>query len=245
MQVFKIRQDGFKEIRNKMLLRLIPMVLVAGAVGIGIGSINKEQTENNVNVQPMIITVAIFASGFGIYLSVRRQKALFESYRFIIADGVVMREQLDTPKISIQFNDIKEIAKHKSGVFSVKGRDAASMIAIPVQVDDYQQLEAALQQIQPIVLKDQVPFMERYQSLAALATVGLMFCVYRVNNKIIVALSGSALVALLVWSFIKIRNSKHLDNKTKRSAWWVVLVLVLVIAVMIAKLTGLGDLQKH
>ena len=41
--------------------------------------------------------------------------------------------------------------------------------------------------------------MEKYQSLTGLVTVGLMLCVYTVNNKIIVVLTGSALVVLMVW----------------------------------------------
>ena len=44
---------------------------------------------------------------------------------------------------------------------------------------------------------------------------------------------------------MKIRSSKNIDNKTKRSVWWVVLVLASVIAVMIFKLTGVVDMQKH
>ena len=40
MQIFKIKHDGFKEIRMKMLLRSIPVLLLAGAVGIIISTIN-------------------------------------------------------------------------------------------------------------------------------------------------------------------------------------------------------------
>jgi heme A synthase len=83
--------------------------------------------------------------------------------------------------------------------------------------------------------------MEKYQSFIGLVTVALLLCVYTVNNKIIVALTGSALVALLFWSFVKIRSSKNVDSKTKRSVWWVVLILVSVITVMFFKLTRLLD----
>ena len=87
--------------------------------------------------------------------------------------------------------------------------------------------------------------MEKYQSLTGLLTVGLMLCVYTVNNKIIVGLTGTALVALFIWSFAKIRSSKNVDSKTKRGIWWILLVLASVIAVMVFKLTGLVDMQKH
>ena len=245
MQAFKIRHDGFQEIRKKMLLRSIPLLVIAGAVGITISTINSKQKEDDVNVLPIVIPIAVLALGFGLYRGVKRQKALFESYTLTITNNLVTREQLNTPTISIYFNDIREIAKHKNGSFTIKGKETVDLIGIPAQIDKYLQIEAALQHIKPIVVKDKVSFMEKYQSLTGLLTAGLMLCVYTINNKIIVGMTGSALVALMVWSFIKIRSSKNVDSKTKRSVWWVVLVLASVIGVMVFKLTGLLDMQKH
>lgn len=69
-----------------------------------------------------------------------------------------------------------------------------------------------------------------------------MFCVYTMNNKLVVALTGSVLVFLLVWSFVNIRNSKNVDTNIKRNVWWVIVVLASVIAVMVFKLTGIVDM---
>ena len=245
MQVFKISQDGFKEIKKQMLIRTLPIMLIAVTVGIAISFINSKNNSAEVNVLPILIPIMAAAVGFGLYRGVNRQKSLFESYTLIITNNLITREQLNTPTISIYFNEVKEIAKHKNGSFTIKGKETVDLIVIPAQIDDYLQLETALQQIQPIVVKDKVSFMEKYQSLTGLVTVGLMLCVYTVNNKIIVALTGSTLVALMVWSFNKIRSSKNVDSKTKRSVWWVALVLASVIAVMIFKLTGIVDMQKR
>ncbi|MBZ5857739.1 hypothetical protein [Flavihumibacter profundi] len=245
MQVFKIRQDGFKEIRKKMLLRSIPILLIAGTVGITISTMNSKQKENDVNVLPIVIPMAVLALGFGLYRGVNRQRLLFESYTLTITNNLITREQLNTPTISIYFNDVKEIAKHKNGSFIIKGKGTVNLIGIPAQIDDYFKLETALQQIQPIVIKDNVSLLKKYQSFTGLVTVGLMLCVYTVNNNIIVGLTGSALVALMISSFVKIRSNKNVDSKTKRSVWWVLLVLVSVIVVMIFKLTGLVNMQNH
>lgn len=245
MQVFKIRQNGFKEIRKKILLRLIPTLIIAVAVGITISTINSKQKENDVSILPIFIPIMTAVMGFGLYRGLNRQKALFESYTLTITNNLITREQLNTPTISIYFNDIVEIAKNKNGSFTIKGKVAADLIGIPVQIDDCSQLETALQQIQPIVIKDKVSFMEKYQSLTGLVTGGLMICVYTVNNKIIVALTGSALVALFVWSFIKIRSSKNIDSKTKRAFWIIILVLASIIIVMFYKLTGRINIQNQ
>jgi hypothetical protein len=245
MQIFKIRQDGFKEIKKKTLLRSIPILLIAVTVGITISTINSRGKDNDVNVLPFVIPLAILALGFGVYRGINRQKALFDSYTLTITNNLITREQYNTPTISIYFNEIKEIAKHKNGSFTIRGKDVSDLIGIPSQIDNYSQLETTLEVIKPIVIKNKVPLLEKYQSLTGLVTAGLMLCVYTVESKIIVGLTGSALVALMIWSFIKIQKSKNVDNKTKKSVWWVLLVLASVIAVMIFKLTGLVDMQSH
>jgi hypothetical protein len=87
--------------------------------------------------------------------------------------------------------------------------------------------------------------LQKYQSLTALLVVGLMLCVYMVNNKIIVALAGTIFTAIMISSFVKIRSSKNVDHRTKKIVWWGLIVLASVITVMIFKLTGLVDTQKH
>jgi len=239
MQVFKIRQGGFTEIRKKILFRSVPMLLIGGAVGIIVSTINSKHGANEVNILPIIIPLIGGALALGIYRGVKRQKTLFESYTLTITNNLVTREQLNTPIISIYFNEIKEIIKNKNGSFIIKGKEAVDLIGIPAQIDDYSQLETTLQQIKPIIVKDKVAFLDKYPSFAGLLTIGLMLCVYTVNNKIIVGLTGTALVALMLWSFIKIQKSKNVDSKTKQSVWLVLLVLASVITVMIYKLIGL------
>lgn len=245
MQIFKIRQDGFKEVKKQILVRTIPIMLIAVTVGITISSINSKDKATDINILLIIIALAAASIGFGLYRGVNKQRVLFESFTLTITNNLITREQLNTPTISIYFNEVKEIVRHKNGSFTIKGKETGDLIGIPAQIDNPAQLETALQQIKPIAVIDEVSFMEKYQSLTGFVTLGLMLCVYTVNNKIVVALTGTAFVALMVWSFIKIRNSKNLDNKTKRIVWWGLLVVASVISVMIFKLTGLVDIEKR
>lgn len=245
MQVFKIKKDGFNEIRKKVLLRAIPILLLAGAAGIIISFVNTSQKEDDVNVLPIVIPIIAASMGFGLFSGLKRQKALFESFTLTITNNLITREQLNTATISIYFNEIKEITKHKNGCFAIKGKDPADVIVVPLQIDNYFQLETALQQIQPIVEQHNVSFITKYQGLTGYIVVGLMICVYTVQNKIIIALTGIAVVTFMIWSFIKIRGSKNVDDKTKRNAWWGLFVLAAIIAFVIFKLTGLVDMQTN
>jgi len=217
----------------------LPVMLIAVTVGIVISYVNSKDKGIDINVLPIIIPLLGGAVGFGIYRGLNRQKALFESYTLTITNNLVTREQINTPAISIYFNDIKEITKNKKGGFTIKGKEAVDLIWVPIQIDNHSQLEKTLQDILPLTVRDKVSLLQKYPALTALATLGLMFCVYTADNKIIVGLTGSILVTLLIWSFVKIRSSKNVDNKTKKSAWWVFLVLASVIGVMIMKLSGL------
>lgn len=245
MQIFKIRQDGFKEIKKQMLIRAIPMMLISLTAGFVIFSINTKGKADDVNILPFAIPLVVLTVGYGLYRGTNRQKALFDSYTLTITNNLITREQLNTPTISIYFNDVKEIAKNKNGSFTIKGKDTADLIGIPAQIDNYPHLEDTLQQIQTIAVKEHVSFWQKYQGVVGLLTLGLMVCIYTVNNKIVVALTGTPLVALMVWSFVKIRSSKNVDDKTKKSAWWVLLVLASIIGVMIIKLTGFVDMQQR
>ncbi|GAO41764.1 hypothetical protein [Flavihumibacter petaseus] len=245
MQVFTIKQDGFKEVRKLLLFRAIPFMLIAAIVGIVIGTINTTTAPSDMNIWPVVVPFIILMLGWGMYRGVNRQKELFESYTLKITDNLVTREQLNTPTISIYFADIKEIVKHKNGGYTIRGKDARELIVIPVQIDNYSQLETSLQAIQQISTQHTVSFIQKYQGLTGLLTVGLMLCVYTVNNKIVVALAGTTFVSLMIWSLLEIRSNKNIDNKTKRSMWWILLVLFSVIAVMIMKLTANAEIQSY
>ena len=243
MQTFKIRQGGFKDVKKQMLIRTIPIMLVAATAGLLIGSINSKGKADDVDVLPIVIPLIVIALGFGLYRGINRQRSLFDSYTLTITNNLVTREQLNTPTISIYFNEIIEIIKYKNGSLLIKGKDSTDLISIPAQIDNYSQLELTLQKILPIT-NDRASILRKYQGVTALVAIGLMFCVYTVNNKIIVGLSASILVPLMLWGFVKVRNSKNVDNKTKKIFWWVLLVLVSIIAVTILKLTGFAGSQR-
>jgi hypothetical protein len=238
MQQFKIRQDGFKEIKKQMLVRTIPIILIVATGGIVISSVNSKNKADDINVLPYVIPLIAVSVGFGLYRGVNRQKGLFESYTLTFTSNLITREQLNTPTISIYFNDIYEIIKNRNGSFTIRGKGVTDIISVPTQIENYPQLQETLSQLKSISTKSNDHFLQKYRSILAIFAVGLMVCVYTLTNKIIVALSGALLVGLMLWSFFEVYRSKNIDSKTKRGMWWVLLVLASVIGVMVMKLTG-------
>jgi len=239
MQYYKIRQDGFKEIKKKMLIRTIPLMLIAITFAIAISSINSKAKETDVNVSFIVIPIMLAAVGFGIYNGLKRQKVLFDSYQLTLTDNLISREQLNTPTVSIYFNEITDIFKNKNGGFTIKSKNPTDIIIIPVQIENYVELENTLAKIKPLTSTPYKNFLQQYSIPITILTMALLLSVYTLTNKLAVALTGTCLVIILSWSLIQIQKSKNVDERTKRSSWLVLLVLTSVIAVMIMKLIGI------
>jgi hypothetical protein len=239
MQVFKINPDGLKEIKKKSLKRMIPFMTIVAIAAIVIASVKSKTNDADVNVLPVIIPVIGVVFGLSISRGIKRQQALLKSYTLTISDPVITREQFNTPEISIYYREIREISKRKNGCLFIKGVEPGDVIVIPSQIENYSQLENILHNIHPIANREKISFLERYSALAGLLSIPLMLGVYIVDNKIIVALTGTTLVALMSWSFIKLRQNKNIDAKTRRGSWFVFLIIASVIMVMMYKLTGM------
>ena len=100
-----------------------------------------------------------------------------ESYTLTITNNLITREQFITPTISIYFNEVSEISQQKNGTLTIKGRESSDLIVVLPQIDNYNDLIKSLEQISTVVKKD-VSFLEKYQSLTLLLTIGSMLCVH-------------------------------------------------------------------
>lgn len=238
MEQFKIRQNGFKEIRKAMLIKAIPISLLAVIGGISISYFNTNVQQSEVNVYPFVIPLGLAALAFGLYRGVNRQKEIFDSYILTIDDNGITREQHNTPTITISKADISEIIKNSNRSITIKGDSKVNVISIPSQIDNYERLEKLLLEIKQISLKASEPFFQKFRGLLSVLTIGLMAAVYISKDKIIVGVCGTILLVVFGYSFFEVQRSKNIDSKTKKSIWWLLLVIASIICVMYFKLTG-------
>lgn len=238
MEQFKIRKDGFKEIRKAMLIKAIPISIIAALGGLAISHFNTNGQQSEVNVFPFVIPLVIGALVFGLYRGVNRQKEIFDSYILSLDNHGITREQHNTPTITISNADLTEIIKNSNGSFTIKGKSTVNVIGVPSQIDDYEKLEKLLSEIKQISTKTNEPLLQKFRGLLSILTVGLMAAVYISEDIIIVGISGAVLLAVLGYSFFEIQRSKNIDSKTKKGMWWLFLLTASIIGVMYYKLTG-------
>jgi hypothetical protein len=238
MEQFEIKQDGFKEIRKAMLIKTIPISLLAVFGGLAISYFNTNAQQSDVNVFPFVIPIVLGALAFGLYRGVNRQKEIFASYRLTLDINGITREQHHTPAITISNTDISEIIKNANGSFTIKGNSSVNVIGVPSQIEDYEKLEKSLAEIRQISTKISEPFLQRFRGPLSILIIGLMAAVYISKDKIIVGVSGLVLLVFLGYSFFEVQRSKNVDSKTKKGVWWLILVTASIVGVMYYKLTG-------
>lgn len=237
-EIFKIKANGFDEMKKQLIIKSLPVLLLSMTFGIAIVFFNSKEKEDVLDVLPFIIPICLFSLWYGLHVGLKRQKKLFESYKLIFSENNVVREQVNTPIVNIPFSEIQSIVKDKKGGYAIKGKTAVETILIPAQIDNYENLETLCNQIKPIEEFQQSKFEEKYRIHFVLLTLCCMAAVYISDNKILVGVSGTILSVLLIKSFIQIRKNKNIDNKTKRSSYYRLLVLGSVIIVTIMKITS-------
>lgn len=194
--------------------------------------------KSDVNVTPYVVASVCLIMGYSIFRTLSKQKTMFESYKLTIDKDTLIRERFSTPTISIPCNDVIEILKNKNGAFVVKAKHSSKNIYIPAQIDKRAELENTLKQIKEITVKTSNPAFAQYLNYAAMFMVLVgMACIYTVDNKIVVGVSGLIVSSMMIWGLYVIRTNKNIDAKTKRSSWLFLIVLISIIAIVYRKLT--------
>jgi hypothetical protein len=238
--VFKIHKDGFNDLRKMVIRRSLPIGIIALASGVVMGAPVTAPKQLDTQTLLLCLGFGVFALGIGLIRGLKKQKLLLDTYTLTVSNEKLVREQVNTPTIIIDRSQVTQIVKHKNGSYLVKGEMPLDAIIIPRQVENYEVLEKTLKAIHPITYDYRSAYSWIIDHILPFVTIALMICVFSVNHKAIVALSGIILIALMTWSFIKTRSSKNVDDKTKRSMWWVVFVLFFVVLTVVYKLGGLS-----
>jgi hypothetical protein len=229
MRTFKYNAERFSELRKMIIIRSLLVLVPAVAVGLYIGLRGAEPAVLSIAIPVSILGVTM-ASGFGLLRGIKRQRALYETYRLTVDENAVTREQQNTQTIRLLKSDITLITKNGNGSFTIKGKNPRDVIGIAPQIENYEELELLLRQMRPFSGPVHQPLLERYGRFLALGVLILFAAVFLSTSKTIVTLAGLVLVGLFVWSVIKVQKNKNIDAKTKRSMYLVIFPIFMIIA---------------
>lgn len=234
---FKIKADGFKEIRKQIIMRLIPLIVISGTIGLLIFVFSPANNVHpEVNVLPYIIPMILVFFALGTINVLKRQKAIYKSYTLKIDENGITRQQASTPTISLLFSEIKSITKSKQGAYVIAGNNRSNLIIVPAQLEELDVLINIIQANCSLPISDQKPLLERLTLPIAFVVIGLLATTYLSTNKILVAVSGVLLIAFMGYSFINLQTNKNIDNRTRRSSYWMIFMILVIIGMIVGKL---------
>lgn len=241
MPDYRIRPGGSEEIRKQFLKKILVFISIIAVIVMASTIYNAKADEYAMITIPVTIIVFTIVVAFSIRNMFKKQKELLDSYALTINDNTIIRYQLNTPTITLYRTEVKEILRKNNKGFIIKGINAEDIIYVSSQVENYRELEILLNEIKPIISYSPKNFFEKFPIITILLVFGLMAGVYASMNKVVVFLCGVPVIIIIVWSFIKIQKSKNLERKAKRSSWIILVILLSVIYITIAKLTGIYD----
>lgn len=234
---FKIKANSFDEIRKKVLIKAILFALIA-VIGAGIITyLNTEDGTSFFNVYFIGFILVVMA--FGLYRGINRQKLMFDSFKLTLDSNGIIREQHNTPIVSIPYSDITEIIKNSNDSFMIKGKSTLDLIIVPSQIEQYTKLEKLLADIKPFSTSTNKSFLQKFSGIIPILMVGLTVVFYVSDDKIMVSICGIILLIGLLYSLFEIQKSKNIDSKTKKGMWFILFVIASIIGVMYFKLTNL------
>lgn len=236
MQQFKISEDAYKRFRKKGLMILIPLAVV-GVIVLVVTSIMQERN-SEFQTWPYALPILFLLYGWFFFRSLKRQKTLLLSYRITLTEHDITREQMNTPTLTINFMEIKEIIKTKKGNFMIQGLHRTDAIHIPYWIENADQLEAALQRFAPITDRASVPLYVWNRSLVSVFGLAMLLVVEFAENKIIVGTCAVLGITALIWAFYETYISKNLPANVRRKSWSMLLLILVIAYLAYQKLTG-------
>lgn len=235
---FTIKPNGFKEVRKRVLIRTIPILLIALSTGLSISYYNQSKKDGDSTVLYIVIPLLLVYGCISISRSLKKRKQIFESFTLTIDANSIWRDLKDTPSIHIFLTEIEQIHILPNRDLVIKTKEKANLIWVPSQVQDFEELKAMLSEIKPLEENDSIIKKQKWAWALAFASMALLAFVFISTNKIIVILCGIALIGYSIYVIEKARKSKHIDHKTKRGMLWYVVLMVAVIMKIAYVLVG-------
>ncbi|MCU0392351.1 MAG: hypothetical protein MUE81_14640 [Thermoflexibacter sp.] len=224
-QVYHLSQEGIK--KNKQLIIksfAITFSIVIAMFTYSFWNVDFREQENWLTgfmffLSIMMITTTIYG--------MQKRIEIMNSFTIEIEEDSITRKQKDTPEITIYNKNIESI-QNKEGKGLLIKTNEKDMIYIPAAIEGYQYIynhAITLKSIEPLKSPEFLNIKFILSILSGICTIALFFDINTYLRGI------CAVIALLgmIYNFILIRESKHLDKNVKRVSWLMLFLLFPII----------------
>lgn len=146
---FTAEPSGFQSIQRAIIARHAMVYAILVLVVTVLHRISPP-AEGAANSWPSMVLMLAGVMVFTTFMTIRRQKAMFESFRLIITDDEITREMMDMPAVTIRTRDVREVIKDATGGLTIIGWSKLNAITVPAPTRDLEELEELLTFICPL-----------------------------------------------------------------------------------------------
>ncbi|MDD4968971.1 MAG: hypothetical protein PHT07_06040 [Paludibacter sp.] len=226
MSIFKLDPAGYKAQAKKVTVRSLTIGVMAACAGVIAATYQQENA--SYDILYTVIPLIAVCVGISLWASMRRQKKMWDTYELEIVDDTITRTQHNVPTITIAKDEIQYIVESAEGMIVIKSAETNQMILIPASIAERDELIKSLADfgvLQQIAARKK----NKLFSTIPMIAISLFIAFYVTKEKFIVLPAGLLLIAFLSWAFITIQRNKNSDKLTKRSSYFIFLVILSII----------------
>jgi hypothetical protein len=226
LETFRLGPGGFRPLQTQLIAK--SLVVSALAVGAAMFIVSR-RTSLEIRQLAVIVPMLLLFVGFGIYRSVTRERAALVGSEWDVGDDFIRRRTPHRPTIEIRSDEITRIEAVRNGLV-VRGRTSERAIWIPAWLEGFSALRTRLAGWQV----GEIPVHRSSQSamffLVSIATIAAFATTFISSDPRVVVPVGLVLSASILYGFWYIRKSVHIDSRVKRSAWFVLMPALALLA---------------
>jgi hypothetical protein len=233
MPRYRLRPDLWPKYRNRVAMRLTPVIVLAGVVG-SLASLRDSET----TVSPWLVALPMGALVvFGTLSGLRRTKQWFDSFEIELADDEIVRRQAQTADLILKRGEVTSIVESARGTTLI-GSTRFRALGIPAEIDDYNIVAEHVRSWAPAVSPH--PFSGGIAALVTGVAVVVLFGLAFIARPAVGAASAGLLAVSLSWVIVELRRNPNLESKTRRASWLLAMPLAALV-VRVIRFFVLGE----
>lgn len=233
MTEYKLTEAFFKELQRRIWTRLIPLMLVTLAVVVWIANRTSRMSLS------AWFSIAI-VGGLWVLMLVRgvsQQRESWSTYRLTMDDEAVTRKRRGWPDARIPFGEISHLVEIQGQGLRIEALSPQRRIAVPLLLENYDNLRAALQARHSIELiaGPRAKLLSVRSALIFVLILASIVLFFVSSNLYLAAVLGIGFVALLIFGIIGLLR-QHGPARFK----WLTVILSIVAIVAFGGRTALA-----
>jgi hypothetical protein len=224
MATYQLSPAFLAKCRKQALFRFSFVLPLLAGFGLLLGLQSDDGGTAFLLATPLVVVVLAFS----VARTLSRQRQSLASCRLWLEDDLLRRTQDGFPEVCIHKDEATELVEIPGIGLGVFTPEKARSITVPEGLEGYDDLKKHLSGWMPIKQMPSVTdkqMLTRSVVLMVLVVAGIAVTMLYNDPKVVLPV-GSLLVFLLLWGFVQIRRSPHVEARIKRTSWIVFFPMV-------------------